>query len=190
MGYSHYWQQHKTFSKKEWDLLVKSCKILFENLPPTTNSAGGHHYDSPLQIGGILGKRSEKNGIVLNEGEIGFNGKGDPPGLKEGISPWEIGGTEYWEFACESFLISRVRPRKHKWQTKENRGMSSCKTNRKPYDLVVCSVLLLAHAVAPEKLEYQEAEDSVPYAKNLLFSISQKLSEEMQKLMVLDSFRP
>lgn len=137
------------------------------------------------RLSGASGERSQHKGYIIDQKEISFNGQGDSPEDEKNQD-----NSPYWGLACGTFMLRKVRPRKQEWQTEKTWGMDFCKTNRKPYDLIVCSVLLMARAIAPEKFEYEKDTESYPSAKKLLWSILTKFPEKMQTLLVCDTFRP
>lgn len=70
MGYTHYFKLEKKPSMVKWNKFVKECKLLHENLPSHTDTAGGYSKNEVLEICGGNG-----NGKPEFTGEyICFNG--------------------------------------------------------------------------------------------------------------------
>lgn len=143
MGYTHYWEQKRDFSDPEWDLITTDFQKLLDNLPEYSESAGGSHAGDPLKIVGVEGKLivKKKDGTILglpqwNEQEILFNGGGGE------LIKNNSGHRPYYELAHEGFVLSKNAPKDHSFQF--------CKTARKPYDLIVCSVLISAKIHSPK----------------------------------------
>lgn len=135
MGYEHYWKQKRKFTDTEWALIRTDFKRLHDNLPEHSESAGGLYKDELLEIVGPEGQLIVKklDGTVIgaeicDEYRVAFNGGG---GELTKIDPRH---RPYYDLSFEGFEL-----------TKYFRTLNySCKTERKPYDLLVCSVLTSA----------------------------------------------
>lgn len=114
MGYSHHWRLVKKPTPAAWGPLVLDCQTLIGNLPECSHSAGGYYAAEPLTLRGPSGKGTP----IVSQRRIAFNGD---------LS---------MELDHESFELKPAR-------TKQSRQLW-CKTARKPYDLVVCAVLICA----------------------------------------------
>jgi len=179
MGYTHYWSVPTvpyTHDLNTWMKFVKDCKILYRNMPEHTDTAGGCCKDEPLFIDGDLITKYPS----FNKNEIRFNGthtlskvkitkeirqllkkKGmNSTGIKwlnkdtlkiiqglyditksmgefESMAHFSL----YSELSHETFYIER-KVTEDSWLF--------CKTARKPYDLMVCAVLILYKYYFPE----------------------------------------
>ena len=122
MGYSHYWTYNPNAIENTEELrkkfrvvvnVVKVAKGIISRKPFShKGQAGGYYDDVPCKIKGGLGKGTP----MINESEIWFNGDS-----KNGMDH-------------ETFGI--------KWYPEGGIDKGFCKTNRKPYDLLVCVTLL------------------------------------------------
>jgi len=72
MGYTHYWNKKATHpsDKENFKLVLADAKKLFKHLPKFTDSAGGYHDDSPVELFGGLGTGEPE----FTEELIRFNG--------------------------------------------------------------------------------------------------------------------
>lgn len=120
MGYTHYWHQKRDLTEYEWLQLRGAFARLLVRLP----HVGGR----PLEISGPLGTGEPIN----NDTEIAFNGKAP-------------------ELDHESFCLDLCKRERSEWEDPKdyaNDGaFSFCKTNRKPYDILVCAMLVIAEHV-------------------------------------------
>ena len=127
MGYTHYWTYNPNAIKDTEELrkkflvarnVIKVAKgIISRNPFIHTAQAGGYYDDVPCKIKGGLGKGKP----MINESQIWFNGD-------------EKTGMDH-----ETFSI--------KWYPEGGIVKDFCKTNRKPYDILVCvSLLAFKHA--------------------------------------------
>lgn len=127
MGYSHYWTYNPKAIKDTEELRKKFCRarnvikvargIISRNPFIHKGQAGGCYDDVPCKIKGGLGQGTP----MINESQIWFNGD-------------EKKGMDH-----ETFGI--------KWYPEGGIVKDFCKTNRKPYDLLVCvSLLAFKHA--------------------------------------------
>lgn len=113
MGYTHYWNNGTELSQATWNLFVADAKKLSENLPATTDTAGGCYSEDQLKLNGCMVSKEP----VFNDNEIRFNG----------------GSDDDMDLGHETFLIKRAGMDSFEF----------CKTARKPYDLMVTACLLL-----------------------------------------------
>lgn len=82
----------------------------------------------------------------------GAMGTGDPVIDGESIS---FNGDETTGMDHETFFLPKKMPEIPSWQSSPgDQVFSFCKTAQKPYDLLVTTALLIAHAVAPDALTY------------------------------------
>ena len=161
MGYTHSWKQNRDFKDSEWDLITNDFKKLLENLPESSESAGGFYSNEPLKIVGVEGKVivKKKNGTILglpqcNEYEISFNGGGGE------LIKNNPGHRPYYELSHEGFRLTK--------SAQVESAKLFCKTDRKPYDLIVCAVLISAKIHSPKGIIVRssgELEDWTPALK-------------------------
>lgn len=76
MGYTHYWTPKKSSAKKFKDF-SDTCKILHDNLPEKSNTAGGYCSDEKIQIGNGSGHLGAGNGPEFSKDLVIFNGVGE-----------------------------------------------------------------------------------------------------------------
>lgn len=124
--YTHYWTPKKV-NQETWNKFLEVAKELKSNLPKYSESAGGY-----------FGEESNHKRVIKIRGGMGT---GKPAFNKKEV--W-FNGDEQRGLNHETFLIT---PDKDEW--------NFCKTARKPYDLLVCAVLIAAH----EYLGYKVSSD-------------------------------
>ena len=127
MGYTHYWTYNPNAIKDTEELRKKFRKVAdivkkanikrIKNPRIHTGQAGGYYDHICCSIRGGLGKGT----AMINESQIWFN------------------GDEKIDMDHETFSIQ--------WYPKEGKVNDFCKTNRKPYDLLVCVTLLAMNEV-------------------------------------------
>lgn len=127
MGYTHYWTPKKATAEK-WNKFIEVAKELKSNLPKYSESAGGCYGEDAANW-----KRVLKISGGMGTGKPNFNQK----------EVW-FNGDEKRGLDHETFFIA---PDKNEW--------NFCKTARKPYDLLVCAVLIAAY----EYLDYDVSSD-------------------------------
>jgi len=116
MGYTHYIERPKTLSKMKFKKVAKDVKTLMDLNLHGNLNAGGIYKDSPCIIAGPMGQGKS----IVTEDLIAFNGL-------ESVSE---------DLSHESFYLER----------EAEEIMQFTKTNRKPYDILVCmSMLSLKH---------------------------------------------
>lgn len=122
MGYTHYWMQSGTFTKKEWaSIKIDVAYILIESIKNHgVVIAGGDGKDCPLAE-------------MLNDRFICFNGRED-------LGEW-----------AETFEIKRVKGKDSTASGIPGVYSSWCKTAREPYDLAVAAILIYLETVRPGK---------------------------------------
>ena len=152
MGYTHYWCRSKPFTQKQWeticmrtlDAIVKHCDRNRITL--------AWEYDSPAEpqptfFGGPM--YGPKVPQVDND-VIRFNG-------------WKDDGHE-------TFMLTKEKPEQAgvlfeqlvqspSWNPAAKESFDFCKTARKPYDMAVMLVLLIAHDVAPKSIRISSDGD-------------------------------
>jgi len=125
MGYTHYYSLNKEQTQAKWDKFVEDVKTVKKHLPKHSNSSGGYYLESPLFLNGCYRNKD----AIFNSEKILFNG-GDVP-ANERVEE-EDGFFKEEELSHETFFLDNRSDRHF------------CKTARKPYDLMVQCVLILA----------------------------------------------
>ncbi len=122
MGYTHYWtyqpnnimdtEDVRKRFRKAVEIVKKANNLIKKNPYTHKGQAGGYYDDVPCKIKGGLGEGTP----IINESQIWFNGD-DKTGMGH-----------------ETFGIQ--------WFPSGGKDFGFCKTNRKPYDVLVCVSLL------------------------------------------------
>lgn len=129
MGYTHYFPRLRAISDVEWGGITADIRKLLDNLPAHSQSAGGYYATAPLAValedGDPLPPQVDTQYII-------FNGTGGD------------------DLGHETFFVDR----ESRDEYKRNRadipfGFDFCKTERKPYDLLVCAALAVMQDRAP-----------------------------------------
>ena len=161
MGYTHYWRQKKSFTGSQWGLVTKAVNTLLANLPATTDTAGGYYKDFPLVVAWESDEPTKPAEVGADR--IRFNGT--VPGGVVTLQDQRVLGER--DLGHETFLLMRKKPAPEKWQTRSSSDPAFffCKTARKPYDLLVCGVLLVTAALTRNVITVSsdgDAEDWAP----------------------------
>ena len=161
MGYTHYWHQKRAFTDAEWNLILGEAKRII------AKAARGHYY------GGKEDAASQDNVTVDEQGfRHGFNEpgawrtfphpeapiprRGDPilvagprgtgkPRLSKHIIA--LNGRSPQDY--ESFVLGKEPPPPPPYRQESDALSGFCKTEYRPYDAVVVSILAVAQKVAP-----------------------------------------
>lgn len=124
MGYTHYFKTSKDgIPVAAWEKICADVKTLLSNLPKHSLSAGGYNATDSL----VLQLEYDEPGTLplVDDSRIQFNGNA--------------------ELGHETFWFERVpTPSEHGLDGNRDYVFAFCKTARKPYDLVVCAVLIVA----------------------------------------------
>lgn len=129
MRYKHGWRLlGKELDQSTWNLFTKDVLTIMDNLPDTTDTAGGHYANDPLLI---YDEGCGGGPPIVNENLVRFNGKG-----RKHHNRYVYEGLGH-----ETFQLWR-----------DTYG-NDCNTARKPYDLVVCAVLIRLAYWFPEGVE-------------------------------------
>ena len=128
MGYTHYWRRKRSLATG-WGGFLADVKKVHARLPDYTNTAGGFYSGYPLKIAGGDGTGKP----IFNSTRVVFNGGGKPG----------------QDLEHETFFLEKTLSKKEitdRFTTEKPVGyyFNFCKTARKPYDLFVTAVLLLA----------------------------------------------
>lgn len=135
MGYTHYWNQRRDIPVKAWYVICADVRALIEKLPEKTDTAGGFYKDEWLRVG--FESDSNERALV-DEKQIRFNGLGVAQEKRPHVRD---------DLGHETFLITRKKRPIESWEDlaryRRVGAGDFCKTSRKPYDLLVCAVLLV-----------------------------------------------
>ena len=178
MGFTRYVTIEKEIKQEVWDTYIKDCKVLLKHLPKHSESAGGYFKDDPLYINGDWKYRYP----ILNKDQIHLNGGNclakDRKRIKE-----EINGKMY-----DTYVDINDKDLGHETFVLKRKGFTdSCKTVRKPYDLVVTAFLILAkyHFNNDIKISSDgDMEDNLP----ALEWVKEYFPEVAMKIMLQDNF--
>ena len=179
MGFTRYVTIEKEIKQEVWDVYIKDCKVLLKHLPKHSESAGGYYKDEPLYVNGD----GRAKYPILDKDMIWLNGGSCP--AKDRIKKEEImhsGTKELWwcdindkDLGHETFVMKR-------------KGFTdSCKTGRKPYDLVVTAFLILAKYHFNNDIRISgdgDIEDNLP----ALEWVKKYFPEAVMKIMLQDNF--
>ena len=149
MGYTSYHHYHKaSISIKDWTTLTNAVKLLVANLPAHSDSAGGYYKDAPLKL---------DDDTVIGKDQIAFNGDGeDEHGEMLGHETFVL--ERSWRKALKAdiqFEVDNGNPTAaayYRAQLAKKVYGTFTKTERKPYDLLVCAVLATAQHLNPDWL--------------------------------------
>ncbi len=125
IGYTHYHFQDRDLTEVEWQHIKIAFQIMLDNLPPHSHNAGGYYSTYPLELRGPDGAGEP----LVEEMRIMFNGDRSIP----------VGGTKLG-LMHEDFALTQF----------PDIAYSCTKTERKPYDLCVCVMLLIVKSIAPD----------------------------------------
>lgn len=121
--YTHRYPQRKAATNKQWAAIIQDVQVLLTTLPPNSESAGGAFKNFTLLLAEGTGKIGTDP--IVTDSEIALNGVNGKVDLSH-----------------ESLWLTKAR----------NKEVDAdyCKTARKPYDLVVCAVLIVLQHHAPD----------------------------------------
>lgn len=132
MGYGHTFPRMRKITNEEWTAITQDVRALINALPPHSSSAGAFYVERPLALtfddeDGVI-----HSGAFIDHDHIVFNG--DPS----------------MDLDYEEFFVDRNSVDPYGRNNPEIPfGLDYCKTERKPYDLVVCAVLAVMEDRAP-----------------------------------------
>ena len=164
MGYTHYWGQRRAFTDAEWTLLLGEAKRLI------AKAAHGHYYtgreDAASEERLELDEQGFRHGFgergawrtfaqpdmpIPRQGEpillAGPSGKGRPRLNRHLIS---LNGRRPHEY--ESFVLGKEPPTSFSDRQDPDAMTGFCKTEYRPYDAVVVSILAAARTIAPDAI--------------------------------------
>lgn len=161
MGYTHYYHQNLDLTESEWRNIHTAFQIMLSNLPEHSTSAGDYYSEYLLELKGPDGVGEP----LVEEMRILFNGDRSIPveGTKLGLM--------HEDFALTQFPDS---------------AYSCIKTERKPYDLCVCTMLLIVKTIAPDAYristdgERYEWEQARQFARVVLEQMGLILNDDIK----------
>ena len=163
MGYTHYWTQRRAFSDAEWKLVLGETKRII------AKAKRGYYYgredsasaDLKLDGDGVRDGFQERGAWrtfphpevpAPRQGEpillAGPSGRGKPRLNKDLIS---LNGQRPHDY--ESFVLGKEPPVPYANRHNANAITGFVKTEYRPYDAVVVSILAVARTVAPDAIE-------------------------------------
>ena len=164
MGYTHYWTQRRAFTDAEWTLLLGEAKRII------AKAARGHYYtgkeDAASQADLQLDERGFRHGFkeegawrTFPNPEVPIPQQGEPILLagpkgtgKPRLSKHVIAFNGRQPFDYESFVLSKEPPAPMT-DRQEREGFGDlCKTEYRPYDAVLVSILAAAQKIASEAI--------------------------------------
>ncbi|WP_166256098.1 hypothetical protein [Marinobacter salicampi] len=149
MGYSHYFKKRRKPTADEWEAIERAAKFLIANAPVRTATAGGYCQDDPLSgyLITYVERKDPETGEYVDEAIAIDHAAPNVVQAMEGNPCICFDGVE--DLGHETFLMTNLGP-------EEDRALSPCmwfcKTGRKPYDLLVCGLLILVNDIAPDLL--------------------------------------
>ena len=144
MGYTHYFDQRRAFTDAEWNLILsetkciiaKAARGLYSGPEETVARRTFHHPEAPTP------RRGEP--ILV----AGPSGRGKPRLNKYLIA---LNGRRPDDY--ESFVLGKEPPTPFCDRLNADATLSFTKTEYRPYDAVVVSILAVARTVAPDAIE-------------------------------------
>ena len=139
MGYTHYWERQKRYSRQDFNKVVSDCHKLidyYSNCSTSFTPYGGQEFCLADGTGEKMDKHEFLKANSHSSGFIRFNGRTkDFNGL---------------DGSHETFMFDRVITSKHYFATSRHPIKKTtkfyfecCKTAQKPYDLMVCACLII-----------------------------------------------
>lgn len=177
MGYTHYWYQKRAFTAQEWaKVMAEASRIIAkamrgyyagpETAETAANSKEGFCRDGFAEKGAWrtfshpeVKTPEQGKAIAL----CGSSGDGPPEVTADAIA---LNGSTAKGEDYESFILERA-PAPDKWRDGEPETFECCKTEYRPYDAVVVSILAAAVHIAPEAIRAES--DGGPTAIRLVF---------------------
>lgn len=148
MGYTHRYTYQKAITKPQWKKITGDLENLLKEMPVNSASAGACYLDEPLEIFDGLGEEKVKS-VVFTE-------NADDPDILAVDEVIQFNGDESKDLSHEDFYLIRKEKKGHKFSG----TLTFCKTNRKPYDLLVCATLILVHTYAPNSRDISSDGDA------------------------------
>jgi len=149
MGYTHHFRKNRAPSANEWKIIEHIAMYLIENTPMRSNSAGGYCENDPLR--GALTTYVEQGNAALNDftdTAVNVSHK-EPNVVQKMVGQPAIIFDGKGDLGSEPFVLTCLSPEADQDVAP---GMTECKTNRMPYDLLVCAMLILVNHFIPDLL--------------------------------------
>lgn len=149
MGYSHYFEKKRKPTAEEWKAIEHVANFLIEKAPARTTSAGGFYPDDPLfgYLITYVEKEDPETGKYIDEAVAIDHANPNVVQAMEGNPCICFDGVE--DLGHETFLLTNQGPVE---DSAMSGSMNWCQTGRKPYDLLVCALLILINDIAPDLL--------------------------------------
>lgn len=167
MGYTHYWKQSRPFTKAEWATINAEAQRICAKAMRGDYYTGAETFKTAQEAGvDSMGFRSgfgesgawrtfphEEIATPMQGAAIslcGPDGTGKPIFDKDYVA---LNGDQSKDEDYETFWLDR-QPKHPDWVTdKSERVFNFTKTEYRPYDAVVVSILHVARTVAPDAIE-------------------------------------
>ena len=178
MGYTHYWHHTRAFTDAEWKLIVGETKRIIAKAqrglctgPEDATSESGVKLDEQGFRGGFNERGAWRTfahpeSPIPRPGEpiflAGPSGKGKPRLSKHVIA---LNGKHPHDY--ESFVLGKEPSSPHPYRQDGNAMTDFCKTEYRPYDAMVVSILAVAKKIAPDAITVRS--DGGPEAIRYLF---------------------
>lgn len=155
MGYTHYFPQSRNFSDAEWSMIKKAFEKLHNNLKNVEfEKVFAADYCRAFSMSGESGA----DVIIVPERECGWDTFFTHKSLlKNGEAICFNGGAG---LSHETFLLEKAP---------KNKEFNFCKTNGKPYDLMVTSMLIVCAGYAEGALEIGSDGDVEDWSQAVKF---------------------
>lgn len=159
MGYTHYFRQQRNFSNDEWNMIKKAFEKLKNNLAIVDFEK--IYSADYCQMFSLTGENGE-DVIIVPEVSCDWTSFYNHRSLKGDQEAICFNGDG--KMAHETFIIEK-KP--------DELGFNFCKTNGKPYDLMVTSMLIVVAGYTDAMLissdgELEDWEQSVKYVSHVL----------------------
>ena len=151
-------------TEAEWQNITTAFQLMLNNLPDYSVNAGGYYSEYPLELKGPNGEGDP----LVGEMRIMFNGDGSIPadGTRIGLKH-------------EDFVLTQF----------PDISYSCTKTERKPYDLAVCTMLLIVKSITPDAFiissdgEMFEWDQARQLAGKVLEQMGLKMNDDIKYLI-------
>ena len=154
MGYTHYWRRQSEITPEKWALIVRDCKRLCDSIPIPLGDGAGEgdpvFDDKAIVFNGSVNSQSfSRDGGGLNWPAAKAEGAATVGNNTE-CGSWFAGKMlssravdDNGDGSYETFAIERVRPRYENDAPRQMFFFDCCKTNYRPYDLLVQGCLIV-----------------------------------------------
>lgn len=179
MGYTHYWHQKRAFTPAEWLRLTGEARRIVAKAM-RAHYSGPETSETAAQAGtdemGFASDFAEKGAWrTFPHPEIAAPAKGEPIAICGSHGSGEptfsdrmiaLNGSEAKGQDYESFILER-EPTRGEWEKDAPETFACCKTEYRPYDPVVVSILAAAVLIAPDAI--RATSDGGPGTIRLMF---------------------